>query len=131
MECAGPHPALRRVLAVDAAAALAIMAEGLAGWDALASDLATAAALGPAPGGAQACSATQVRPLLLHPVTQSSRCPGSSVDCDNLLDLPQFAVPLFTPHLVFVLHHVITAPIADLRRFASTHLFGLKFLNSL
>lgn len=60
---AGPHPALRRAVAVDGGAILAILAEALEGWDALASDLAAAAALPAAPAAAAHCSATQARPL--------------------------------------------------------------------
>lgn len=57
----GPHPALRRLVAVDAAAALAVLQGGLVGWDALDSDLLEAAASVAAapPGGATARSATQ------------------------------------------------------------------------
>lgn len=104
--CAGPHPALRRVLAVDAAAVLAILAEALAGWDALASDLATAAALGPAPSGAQACSATQVRPLLLHPITQSSSCPAAALIATTSWICHSFPCLLHAT-CRFVSHHVM------------------------
>lgn len=60
---------LRRVIAVDAPAALAILTEGLSGWDALECDLAEAAAraIGGTPSSAAATddgggrSATQVK----------------------------------------------------------------------
>jgi hypothetical protein len=58
----GSHPALRRLVAFDAAASLAVLQGGLVGWDALDSDLldAAAACAAPPPGAAAARSATQV-----------------------------------------------------------------------
>ena len=60
-ESSGPHPALRRLVAFDAAASLAVLQGGLVGWDALDSDLLdAAAACAEAPSGAAtARSATQ------------------------------------------------------------------------
>ncbi|KAK9840784.1 hypothetical protein WJX81_004448 [Elliptochloris bilobata] len=57
----GPHPALRVLAALDAGATFAVVAEALAGWDALASELREAAGLPPAPSDNAAgdCSATQ------------------------------------------------------------------------
>lgn len=75
LDCAGPHAALRRVVAVDPAAALSVLQEGLVGWDALDSDLLEAAAscvVAP-PAGAPARFATQVLWL--------SRAASSSATC--------------------------------------------------
>ena len=57
---AGPHPVLKRLIALDSKAVLGILRESLTGWDALDSDLYEAAGRrGPAGGGSR--SATQVR----------------------------------------------------------------------